>query len=217
MEETLKTYIIYEITCIDKNIEYSYVGSTQNFRSRKSQHKYSLTTLNNPSFNLNIYKFIRENGGWNNFEMRPLEEFKCETNIQSKIREQYWIDLKQSKLNSLRAFTTEKEKKEYQLQYNKQYNIDNSNILKQKAKDYYANNKEHIHDYNIKYRINNRDGLLKYEQRYRSDNKDKLSENAKIKYECECGSVLRKSDKSAHVKSLKHCKYLHNQNINIAV
>ena len=197
MEQTLKTYIIYEITCIDKNIEYSYVGSTQNFRSRKSQHKYSLTTLNNPSFNLNIYKFIRENGGWNNFEMRPLEEFKCETNIQSKIREQYWIDLKQSNLNSRKAFNTKS-----------QYYIDNRDTFLDKATQYRNNNKTIIAEVQHEYYINNKDKLINYQHQYQINNKTKISQRKARTYICECGKSLTLEHKLRHNNSINHQKYI---------
>jgi hypothetical protein len=197
MEQTLKTYIIYEITCIDKNIEYSYVGSTLNFRSRKSQHKHSLTMLNNPSFNLNIYKFIRENGGWDNFEMRPLEEFKCETNTQSKIREQYWIDLKQSNLNSRKAFNT-----------SSQYYIDNRDKFLDKATQYRNNNKTIIAEAQHEYYINNKDNLLNYQHQYQINNKTKISERKARTYICECGKSLTISHKSGHNKTINHQKYI---------
>lgn len=40
--------------------------------------------------------------------------------------------------------------------------------------------------------------------RYWEKNKDKVKEAQKKKFECECGSMVRVSDKSRHLKSKKH-------------
>ena len=62
--------VIYKICCRDKSITDVYIGSTTNFVKRKPLHK---TTCNNEigkCYNSYVYGFIRENGNWDNFEIK---------------------------------------------------------------------------------------------------------------------------------------------------
>ena len=148
-----KTYIIYQIRPLDKSLDYSYVGSTQNFTRRKSEHKVNCCCKSKPHYNLPIYKFIRENGDWKAFEMKPLEEYKCDTILQGKIREQYWIDNTQSKLNSIKAYSgLIFDEYETMKDYKKAYQILNCEELKVKKKKYRTMHQEHIKKYNKNYR-----------------------------------------------------------------
>ena len=47
-----------------------------------------------------------------------------------------------------------------------------------------------------------------YQNTYYENNKEKYNEQRKEKFECSCGSILRISDKSAHLKTKKHINYL---------
>ena len=133
----LKKYIIYEIRPFNRDIIYSYIGSTLNFRSRKNQHNTTCNNENSKGYNLNIYQFIRGNGGFDAFEMIPLEIYECENKMQSRIREQIFINqLEIKKLNMRRAYRSENELKEYQQEYQKEY-----------QQEYYENNKEKIKEY----------------------------------------------------------------------
>tara|TARA_R110001592_G_scaffold342860_1_gene632919 strand:- start:248 stop:694 length:447 start_codon:yes stop_codon:yes gene_type:complete len=68
---------VYKIICKDKSITDMYIGSTVNFRGRGWGHK---TCCNNPncnSYNYKVYKFIRDNGGWDNWQMIKICDVKC--------------------------------------------------------------------------------------------------------------------------------------------
>ena len=62
--------VIYKIYCKDTNINDCYIGSTKNLNNRKRAHKYRY----NNQCNFKLYNFIRNNGGYNNFEYKILEE-----------------------------------------------------------------------------------------------------------------------------------------------
>ena len=47
-----------------------------------------------------------------------------------------------------------------------------------------------------------------YHQAYRQINKQRISERDKQKIECECGSIVRRSDIAQHRRSKKHTEYL---------
>ena len=103
--------IIYHFVCEDDTITNTYVGSTTDFSSRKSKHKKACIDENNKEYNQKKYTLIRENGGWENWKMMPLEEYPCENSIQARMREQYWINTLKSDMNSDRAYRTEEDKK----------------------------------------------------------------------------------------------------------
>jgi hypothetical protein len=66
----------------------------------------------------------------------------------------------------------------------------------EQTKKYRAKNKEKMKQY----REENKERIKKYYE----DNKEKINKT----YECECGSILRIYEKTRHLKSLKHQKYL---------
>ena len=68
---------IYKIQCNDKLIKEIYIGSTINFINRRYYHK-----NNYEKKDTKVYKFIRENGGWNNWTMTKIKECNFETKKQ---------------------------------------------------------------------------------------------------------------------------------------
>lgn len=162
--------IIYKIVPKDLNLNFIYVGSTTDFRRRKSQHKYE---CNNNNL-LKIYKTIRENGGWDAFEMIEIEKYKCNDGIEARIRERYWMELFNANLNILKAITTKEEYKEY----NKEWYENNKDELLCNKKIYYQNNKEIIKQNIDDYYIININKILLYKK----NNKDKINERRRQLY-----------------------------------
>ena len=210
MEQPLTTYIMYEIVCLDSNIGYNYVGSTKNFRARKCKHKNACNKETDINHHLNVYKYIRENGGWDNWVIRPLEEFKCETTIQSRIREQFWIDSKNAKLNMFKAYISEEQRKIQDQQYDlnnkdhikarkQKYYIDNAEQLKQ----YYEDNKQHIKEIKAMRYQSNKAQFCEDAKQYRLNNPKQTSRKT-----CECGTNFYEYLESQHRKSKKHQKFI---------
>ena len=127
-------FIIYEIVPLNKSVLYSYVGSTKNFRRRKFEHKSICYSGNNTKkYNLPVYKFIRANGGWDSFEINPIEEIEVETKTQARIREQFFKNDRETKFQMLNAINpynglTKKER-------NKNYREQNSEKIKKREKN----------------------------------------------------------------------------------
>jgi len=92
-------FTIYEIYSNDPLITDFYIGSTTKFSSRKSHHKKSVVNKSKKSYHRKLYRYIRENGGWDKFVMEPIETFECETKGEGLLREQYFIDLYKPTLN----------------------------------------------------------------------------------------------------------------------
>jgi len=109
--------IVYLIECkTDPTL--NYIGSTTNYIQRNSQHKTSVNSQN--KHNYLLYKTIRENGGWDNWVMRPIKEFPCETKIQLLIEENKMIKEIETTLNKRNAVGCSRA--EYRETHKKEYN-----------------------------------------------------------------------------------------------
>merc|ERR1712074_213099 len=90
---------IYKIVCKDPKITDCYVGSTTSHLKRKSKHKYDCNNEKSENYNFPVYRFIRDNGGWENWEFVLLEDYPCKTKKQLNIRERFWFEKLGAKLN----------------------------------------------------------------------------------------------------------------------
>jgi len=113
--------IIYKIICKDLTIQNIYVGHTTSFKDRKREHKSYCHNAKNKSYNCKIYKFIRENGGWENFDMVEIEKYPCQDSNEASARERYWFENLNAKLNSIYPQRTDKEYKEQHKEERKEY------------------------------------------------------------------------------------------------
>jgi hypothetical protein len=91
--------VIYKLCCKDVNISEIYVGSTINFKSRKDKHRQSCNNENNKGYNLSVYQYIRENGGFNNWDMILIESYPSENKRELEKRERYWMEELKASLN----------------------------------------------------------------------------------------------------------------------
>jgi hypothetical protein len=87
--------VIYKILCKETIINDLYVGHTTNFSQRKSYHKSACENPNSSTYNTKLYKTIRENGGWYNWEMLEIDIFNLKDSSEAKIKEnEYFVKLK---------------------------------------------------------------------------------------------------------------------------
>jgi len=86
--------IIYKIYCKDPSVTDVYVGHTTNFVQRKYAHKQTCNNVKSPCYNFKLYKTIRENGNWCNWEMTILNFYNCKDHLEARQKEQeYFISL----------------------------------------------------------------------------------------------------------------------------
>ena len=218
-----KTNIDYSKTIIYKIINYDcpdlvYVGSTTNFTKRKQHHKDAVFNQNSLNHNLKIYKIIRENGNWESWNMIKICDYPCNDKREAELEEdKHMMELK-ANLNMRRAsrskeqyYVDNKDKiKQYREDNKDKYNQwrdDNKEHLKKyrndnkdKNKQWHDDNKEHVKQY----REDNKDK----KKQYYEDNKDKIKEHLSKKCMCECGSTFTHGNKTHHIKTIKHQKYL---------
>tara|TARA_S200002703_G_scaffold34949_1_gene30183 strand:+ start:540 stop:1148 length:609 start_codon:yes stop_codon:yes gene_type:complete len=176
----IKNYANTIIYCIkhknDYNNENVCVGSTTNFLKRRNKYKTDTNNPNSKSYNQKKHKYIRENGGWDDFIMYEIEKFPCADKREAEARERYWYDTMNATLNSYRPYRSKEEKKQIERDYKKyRYQNDeeyrNRNI--EQIKYRYQNNEEY----------RNRQIELK-KNRYRNDPefRNRIIERAKKKY-----------------------------------
>ena len=134
--------IIYKIACRNAAVTDIYIGSTCSFRARKCQHKNACTNENRPSYNLKIYQFIRENGGWQNFDMIQIEQYAAADKRSLHSRERFWIEQLQPSLNSEIPTRTAQEWRQDNREAIKQYYQANREAIAAKGKQYYRDKKD---------------------------------------------------------------------------
>jgi len=106
---------IYWIHCRDAKINEFYVGSTCNFSNRRLKHIRACTNPRDNAYNSPVYKYIRENGGWNNFTMDTIEPYPCDNKLELLINEQEWINILEPKLNKQNAYNSHETRIQQQL------------------------------------------------------------------------------------------------------
>ena len=118
--------IIYKIVCKDIDIKDCYVGSTTDFIRRRYEHKKHVVN-NTERSNYYIYEFIKQNNGWDNFEMIEVEKYNAVDKLDALKRERYWLEELRATLNKLIPSRTDKE-----------YRENNKDRIKEKDKEYHG-------------------------------------------------------------------------------
>ena len=105
---------VYKISSVNDDIKEFYIGSTEDFKRRTQKHK----DRYNYGCNYKVYKFIRENGGLNTWDIYPIEiiDFPISTD-ELRQYEQTYLDKYNPELNSQRAVSTPDQRKENDKKY----------------------------------------------------------------------------------------------------
>lgn len=184
---------IYQIRCKNPNIIDTYIGHTTNERSRTNEHKYNCNNENSKSYNVHLYSFIRNNGGWDNWEVVIIEEYPCNSRREALSRENYYIHHLNSTLNQLSPILDLENVK----QYKERKSLEQKEITKiklEKKKDdrlkYLEENAELIKQHKLEVRINytmkNRQRINEKMREYNKKNNEKVKENLKKSYRKRC-------------------------------
>ena len=169
--------IIYKIVCNDLNVKDVYVGHTTDFTKRKASHKGVCNCPDHHSYNLKIYKTIRDNGGWDNWTMIEIEKYPCNDKNEACSRERHFYELLNANMN-IHCPTLDIEK------------INATN--KRCHKIYVEAHKDEIKEYMKKYHA-------EYDKAYKQAHKERYSE----KKSCDvCGKLY--VNKTTHNKTKFH-------------
>jgi hypothetical protein len=177
--------IIYKFVCKDTNVKNIYVGHTTSLKDRKREHK---SRCNN-NYDYKVYQTIRENGGWDNWNMVWVENYPCnnadeasareceiyqELNADLNSRKPHGLDLERKQTNQKKYY---EEHKEHLQQLRKIYEDENREKHNSQKKEWYNNNKEKMK----KYREANREKIKAQQQKYREANRDELNRKKREK------------------------------------
>jgi hypothetical protein len=169
--------IIYKIVSKDLTITEIYVGHTTNFIQRKYAHKNCCINKNVKGYNFKIYQFIRDNGGWDNFEMIEIEKYPCKDGNEATARERYWYETLNATLNVLVPNRSSQdyytENKENIIQKVKENYTKNKEKNKEKMKEYYTKNKEGQIQQSKEWNKNNKERRREINQKYYQKKKEK--------------------------------------------
>lgn len=88
--------VYYKIYCKDKNVKDLYIGYTTSYTKRKSQHKRECTMDSNKKYNDPLYRHIRNNGGWDNWNMSVYKAKKLKNRLDADVK----LDFYKSKLGA---------------------------------------------------------------------------------------------------------------------
>ena len=131
--------IIYKIQHKDNN-DLLYVGHTTDFTKRKYNHKSSVNNEKGNLYNLKLYQMIRENDGWDNFNMIVVKEFPCENLREAEAEEDKVMREMKATMNERKASRSREELQEYRHQWYE----DNKEYFREYYHQYYVENKEKI-------------------------------------------------------------------------
>jgi hypothetical protein len=214
--------IIYKIYCKDPSIKDVYVGHTTNFVQRKYAHKQSCVNEKNASYECKLYKIIRENGGWYNWNMTIIDFFNCQNQHEARIKEQEYFILLNATMNSVEPIPKPKENiKTATTSIKCIYKCDICNITVQNEKLMDLHNKTAKHLKMLDFKNKNESTPTNYGNfscnkcnystyrksqylRHLSTNKHKnVSEHVKKKFICICGKEYKHD--SSYYKHKKKC------------
>ena len=93
--------IFYKIYCKDENIADKYIGHTTNFVQRQKQHKRNCINPKSVEHYRKLYKFIRDNNGWDNWNMKIIAFHECENLLEARKYEQQYFEEHNATLNCI--------------------------------------------------------------------------------------------------------------------
>jgi hypothetical protein len=176
-EYSLTDYIMYKICPKNKDLNYCYIGQTTNFTNRKRQHvKNTVTESDKKHYHLKHYETIRQNGGWNEWEMIEIEKFNSKTKLEARMREQELMKEHKANLNMLNAYITEDERATNKKAITEKYREENKELIRQQEKKYKEDHKDIIAEQMKKYREENKEKIYEKTKEYRENNKEKHQE-----------------------------------------
>jgi hypothetical protein len=180
----MKIGFVYKLVCKDVNAPEVYVGSGTSLRNRRTCHKSKCNNEKDKAYNLPVYQYIRDNGGWANWELLPIERVEFEFKFELHDRERHHMEAIHATLNSLVPNRTQAE-----------YYQDHKNEIQQKKKQYYQDHTQEIKQY----RQDHKQEIKQYYQ----DHKQEINQ----KHDCPCGGKYTHHHKTKHLKTECHQNY----------
>ena len=202
IDKRYENCVIYKLVHKEDEDKYEkYVGHTiQTLNERMWEHRKGCNNKNRPNYDFKVYKYIRENGGIDMWEIVKIIDYPCKNEIEAGKKEGEYITSLNCSLNVKIAGRSREEYTELHRDY----------FNKLRRDDYHANKEE----YNRKDRErwnDRKEQQSKYKKEKYKLNKELILAKQKERIICDnCGSEIRKGDLARHKKSKKCLE--HNRN-----
>ena len=134
---------------------------------------------------MNVYKFIREHDGWNNFSMILIDTLQCENKLDAEKKERKYIEKLNATLNKHMPCREEETVAEYK-------------------HNWCIKNIERIHEAKKEYHQNNLISIREKAKTYYKDNTEKCKAWKNGITLCSCGFEYTNANKARHEKSKRH-------------
>ena len=190
MQPKYANSVIYKIVCLDPAITDLYVGSTTNLTRRKYEHKSICNNKSCEKYDRYVYRFIRDNGGFDNWQFVVVRRYKnIETKEQLLQKERKYIEQLKATLNIVVPTRTQQE-----------YCDTHRHMINKNSKKHYDKHKDIINEKSkAKYQENKEEKKEWFRQHYQ---KTKHIRNEAI--QCECGCMISKYHLKRHQQTEKH-------------
>ena len=192
----------------------TYVGKTKKTLDKRLQiHRDNLKKyLNGKSDRCGSFEIIKDKLEGVDYDIELLKEFDIETDLDSRIIEQIYIDEERidniACCNINNAYTSKEQKKEY----NKDYRESHKDEFAEYHKKYYQDHQEELIEYQKEYRGKNKAALAEQKKIYYQDNKTAILEKKNEKFKCLlCDGRYTRSHKAVHNNSKKHQAFIQKQ------
>ncbi len=170
--------MFYRLVCRDITVTEVYVGHTTNEVDRRATHKSCCTNEEGETYNLFVYRFIRDHGNWDNWQLIVHEKLAVKDKSEAVLRERFWCEHYQATLNSNVPGRTRKES----------------------CANWHANHRDEQKEYRAKYHVEHREEHNKMTAAWILAHEVQRKE----KHTCACGGKYTTSNRSCHLKSKKH-------------
>lgn len=176
---------VYQICCKDAEIKDVYVGSTNNLIKRRCCHKSDCHNESCKNYNLPVYQFIRDHGGWDNWEVVKVEDTPVTCREDLLKFERACFQRLGATLNKLVPGRSQKEAQ-------KIYYETNRDKCREKGKQYYEANRDKIAERHRAHYQANKESITEKHRAYHEANKERRAEKNKQWREANKTEILEK-------------------------
>ena len=194
----------YKIICKDTSIKDIYVGHTTDFKTRKGCHKRVCNNPKEPNHNIPLYKFIRDNDGWENFDMIWLETKSYENSMEARKREREIVEELNASLNQVKPYRSVEEKKVYKQEWAKS----KGDSLREYKHNWHLDNRDRLNEIKRQKYLDNKEEHLAKCKKYYQDNIEERRAIRNRVCQCSCGDTYTYANKKRHERTNFHQQYL---------
>ena len=175
---------IYKIW--DKGYNKCYIGSTcEELNRRMAGHRKKYKAHQQDGKVYTTADMLFDEFGIENCKIELVETFPCNSKAELHAREGH---------------------------YQRETECINKNIAGRNMKQYNEDNRDKICEYNRSRYVTKKEEILKQQTQYKKDNRDLILKKGRQPWTCECGITITVNNKSHHLNTSKHQRYINQMN-----